>query len=259
MNSTQNDGSQAPKKPLRVRKKERTKQAILDAAEALYSEKPLDEVFLEDVAEAAFVSRTTIYNYFKNKDDVYFAMGNRIINNLNNTIAAMLPADLSGKDQVLWLCEKTFHDSIDQPIFIKIVREFFDHLNSKNLSPVATINEITEKLGLATIQDLVDDLSLLDAVDFAELFDEPYLIEYFIQHLRLGHLWTKALNKGKQDHTIKNDLEAMQIIQFVNMLLHGIIYEMELRRMSLDRIDMKRETIVANSMHLISIFLDKNV
>ena len=98
-----------PKKKnnLRDRKKERTKEEILAVAETFYSKKPINEVLLEDIAEAAFVSRTTIYNYFKNKDDVFFAVGKKVFKELNETIIATLPTDLSGKEQVLFLCAKT--------------------------------------------------------------------------------------------------------------------------------------------------------
>ena len=41
------------KKKLRVRKKERTEQAILAAAEEFFSKRPMDEVNLEEIAEAA--------------------------------------------------------------------------------------------------------------------------------------------------------------------------------------------------------------
>ena len=68
MNPPQNDIKE--KRQLRDRKKERTKEEILAVAEKFYSEKPINEVRLEDIAETAFVSRTTIYNYFKDKDDL---------------------------------------------------------------------------------------------------------------------------------------------------------------------------------------------
>ncbi|MHA1978883.1 MAG: TetR/AcrR family transcriptional regulator [Candidatus Hodarchaeales archaeon] len=258
MNSDKENNSKKDKKLFRDRKKERTRKTILIEAEKLFSEKSYNDVFLEDIAEAAFVSRATVYNYFKNKDDVFFAVGNQIFKELNETIATILPADLSGKDQFIFLCEKTFHDSIDKPIILKITREFFDRMNGQKLSAKEIYNDITEKVGPSTLNNLVENVSLLEEVDLAKDFDEPYFIEFFIQLLKNGNLWVKTVRKGKEDHTIKNDLEDMQIIQYVNVLMSGILYEMELRRTALDRINMKRGTFETNSLNLIASFLDKN-
>jgi AcrR family transcriptional regulator len=259
MNSDIENNSKKDKKLFRNRKKEKTRKTILIEAAKLFSEKSYSDVFLEDIAEAAFVSRATVYNYFQNKDDVFFAVGNQIFKELNNTIATILPADLSGKAQVIFLCEKTFRDSIDKPIILKITREFFDRLNSQKLSAKEIYNDITEKIGSSTLNNLVENVSLLEEVDLAKDFDEPYFIEFFIQLLKNGNLWENAVRKGKADHTIKNDLEEMQIIQYVNVLMSGILYEMELRRTALDRINMKRKTFVTNSLNLIASFLNKNV
>ena len=98
------DAASKEKRQLRYRKKERTREEILAVAERFYSEKPANEILLEDIAEAAFVSRTTIYNYFENKNALFFAVGNKVIKELNEKVTATLPAELSGKEQVLFLC-----------------------------------------------------------------------------------------------------------------------------------------------------------
>ena len=74
------------KRQLRVRKKERTKKEILTEAEKFFSEKPMREVSLEDIAEAAFVSRTTLYNYFQNKDEIFFTLGMQAFKKMNEDI-----------------------------------------------------------------------------------------------------------------------------------------------------------------------------
>ena len=259
MKSAKENNSKKDKRLLRVRKKEHTRKTILLEALKFFSEKAYKDVFLEDIAEAAFISRATLYNYFKNKDDVFFAVGNQIFKELNETIATILPTELSGKEQVIFLCKKTFKDSIDKPIILKITGEFFARINSKNLSSEVIYNDITEKIGSSTLNNIIQNLSLLEDVDLEEVFEEPYFIEFFIQLLKNGNLWKKAVRKGKMDNTIKNELEDMQIIQYVNILMSGILNEMELRQTALDRIRMKRDMFFTNSLNLIGIFLDKNV
>ena len=257
MKSIQNDASTG-KKQLRYRKKERTKEEILAIAEKFYSEKPINEVLLEDIAEAAFVSRTTIYNYFKNKDDVLFAVGNKVFSELNETIAKTLPDELSGKEQVLFLCAKTFKDGTDNPIIMKILRDTFNHIKYKNLTPESIFELIVKKIGQSTLNNFVEDLSPLEDFEFEKYFEEPHFIEFWIQLQRNGELWLKAIKKGKKDKTIKNDLEDVTIILYATMLIYGLLSEMELRQIT--SIVMGFERIITDTtLNLIAQFLENNV
>jgi len=247
---------------LRDRKKERTREEILAVAEKFYSEKAKDEVLLEDIAEAAFVSRTTIYNYFKNKDDVFFAVGNKVVKELNEDIAANLPVRLSGKEQVLFLCAKTFKDGIDNPIVLKITRATFEHIRSINTWPESIIALIIDRIGQSGLDRLTEDLSPLDDSEFEKHFEEPGFIEFFVQFLRNSQFWLKAIRKGKKDKTIRNDLEDAIIVQYVTMLMNGLLSEMELRRTVSNRIGIKmglnRELMTDNTLNLIARFLNQN-
>gem|GEM_PF-4985110 len=244
---------------MRYRKKERTREEILTVAERFYSEKPANEILLEDIAEAAFVSRTTIYNYFANKDAVFFAVGNKVIKELNEKIVATLPAELSGKEQVLFLCAMTFKDGRDNPIVLKITRATFDHIENMNLKPESLIEMIVEKIGLSALQKLTEDLSPIEDSEFERYFEEPHFFEFFVQFLRNGELWVKAIRKGKKDKTIRNNLEDPIIVQYVTMLINGLLSEMELRRTASNPMGPKRDLIIDNTLNLIALFLDRNV
>jgi AcrR family transcriptional regulator len=57
---------------LRERKKQRTREAIFEAASRLFSEQGFDAVTVADVAHAADVSEMTVFNYFPTKEDLFF-------------------------------------------------------------------------------------------------------------------------------------------------------------------------------------------
>jgi AcrR family transcriptional regulator len=57
---------------LRERKKQRTREAIVDAAFTLFQERGFERTTIADIAEAADIAPRTFFAYFPSKDDVVF-------------------------------------------------------------------------------------------------------------------------------------------------------------------------------------------
>src|SRR5215211_3737453 len=51
---------------------------ILDAANALFAERPYDEVSIEDIANSAGVTRGLVHHYFGGRKDVYIGLLERL-------------------------------------------------------------------------------------------------------------------------------------------------------------------------------------
>lgn len=64
------------KKPSqRALKKEESRQAIARAAVRLFEEKGFDATTMDEIAQAAGVSRPTVFNYFAHKEDILLVLG----------------------------------------------------------------------------------------------------------------------------------------------------------------------------------------
>lgn len=57
---------------LRERKKAETRQRISDVATLMFVERGFDNVTVTEIAEAAGVSKVTVFNYFPRKEDIFF-------------------------------------------------------------------------------------------------------------------------------------------------------------------------------------------
>lgn len=240
---TSDQGKKVMKKKLRVRKKERTEQAILDAALEFFSKKPMDEINLEEIAEAAFVSRTTLYNYFKNKDAIFFKLGIRQFADINNYNEENYPNDQPGFDQFMQMTKISFEDGIDKPLIFAILREFFARINKNNISLKEWAAEIRKGIGKPRFENFLKEI------------EEPYLVQFYAELLRNRDTWIKVIKKGKADGTIVNELEESHIAQFAYMFMSGMVEEIKLRDSELDLIGLKPTTLFERIMHQISVFV----
>lgn len=75
------------------RRHEQTRAAIAEAAVALFAERGFAQTTMDDVAEAAGVSRRTAYRHFQSKDDLVFEHPLRWLVHFNTTVADRLPGE----------------------------------------------------------------------------------------------------------------------------------------------------------------------
>ncbi len=82
-----------PMSSLRRRREAQTKVDIFDAAIGLFLERGFDATTMAEVAEAADVSRRTVYRYFATKEDLAFLPSDRWMERLDELIASREPGE----------------------------------------------------------------------------------------------------------------------------------------------------------------------
>src|ERR1700729_787513 len=80
--------------------KERRRGEILDAPEALYVDKGWDALTVDQVARSARLSRALVYVYFRDKEDLLFAVGERAMRLLRDRFLAAAAGTARGMDHV---------------------------------------------------------------------------------------------------------------------------------------------------------------
>ena len=72
-----------PIKSRKEREKEQRRKEIIDAAEKRFFDKGYDNVSMNDISKEVELSKATLYLYFENKEELFFAIvlrGTRILN-----------------------------------------------------------------------------------------------------------------------------------------------------------------------------------
>lgn len=83
------------------REKEQKQNAIIDAAEKVIFSKGLEAATMDEIAEKAEFSKGTIYLYFRNKEDLYYAIHTRGIQLLKQMFVKAVKSKETGIEQVL--------------------------------------------------------------------------------------------------------------------------------------------------------------
>ena len=88
---------------LREIKKKKTRQAIMDAAIRLFSEKGFEKTSVDELAKEAGVGKSTIYGYFHTKNEIFLAFCEDQVDFVFTDLAQKRDPDASLQEQLLTL------------------------------------------------------------------------------------------------------------------------------------------------------------
>ena len=111
----------------RVEEKERRRAEIVDAAEQLYAEKGWDSVTMDQVAKAARLSRALLYVYFRDRDELQFAIGERALEMLRTRFVEAAARHTRGIDRVEAIGRAYMTYARDFPHYFDVCARFQAH------------------------------------------------------------------------------------------------------------------------------------
>ncbi len=94
---------------LREKKKEKTKQAILNAAIELFSTKGFENTSIEELAKVAGIGKGTIYGYFQTKTEILYAFCEYELDHIHEELVKQSNLDASVLDQMLTIYMSEFN------------------------------------------------------------------------------------------------------------------------------------------------------
>jgi len=159
----------------REEEKERRRSEFLDAAESLYAKDGWEAVTMDQVARTARLSRALLYVYFRDKDDLLFAIGEHAMKVLHQRFAAALETPGSGRDKVDAIGRAYMGYALEFPHFF----DFCSRFQSHEVSAAASPNEEACQQAGQAVMDLVlrgIETGVADGSISRELAREPRLL-----------------------------------------------------------------------------------
>jgi AcrR family transcriptional regulator len=102
-------------------RKQRTIDALVAAAEELFSAAPLEEVTVEEIGERAGVAIGSIYNNFGSKAGLYAAVVDRALDVDRRYMDRAYTADRAPVEQLLAAAEQYLRFALDHPAFFRLL------------------------------------------------------------------------------------------------------------------------------------------
>jgi AcrR family transcriptional regulator len=101
--------------------KEQRRSEILDAAERVFATGAGDNVTLGEVARIARLSRSLIYFYFEDKEDLYYAVTLRALQHLHHRLGVAARSETRGMDKILALVREYMDFARTRPVYFQAV------------------------------------------------------------------------------------------------------------------------------------------
>ena len=81
----------------------KTRALLVDVARQLFAKNGLEETTMNDIAVASKKGRRTLYTYFKNKEEIYYAVIESELSLLSEKLMEVLDQDINPEDKIVEL------------------------------------------------------------------------------------------------------------------------------------------------------------
>jgi len=183
----------------REEEKERRRGEFLDAAESLYAKEGWEAVTMDQVARTARLSRALVYVYFRDKDDLLFAIGERAMKQLHQRFAAALATPGSGRDKVMAIGRAYMGYALEFPHFFDFCSRFQRH---EMCASASANEEACEKAGDAVMGLLVEaiETGIADRSIAPTAAREPLMLAFSLWAFTHGIVQISVAKAGDLAH-----------------------------------------------------------
>lgn len=149
------------------KEREIRRKDIIDAAERLFFSNDYENVTMNDIAEEAEMARGTLYQYFKNKDDIYAAIAIRAAKLIGEKIHEIMDTDQTALEKLRSFVESHYDLFKKYPGYYNAYYHsgFFDLKDSSTFKKLTEIRKNSFRLGVATVKEGIKEGSIKEDLD----------------------------------------------------------------------------------------------
>lgn len=214
--------------------KEKRRNDILNAAEKLFFSKGYENVSLKDISKEVKFSRSTIYLYFENKEELFFAIVLRGIRIMNTMIKEEVKKAKTGFEKI----------PLFRNAYYKFSKEYRDYLHAYNyllsgrfdlvnIEPAEykieafahskLYGEYKKRFEESYIKNLKhNDGNITHSLITPKFTVSEYLNEITILRHEMLDILCSSIEQGKKDGTIKSDVNSVQLTVLLTLITANI-------------------------------------
>ena len=163
----------------------KTKNILIDAARQLFAKKGLDNTTMNDIAVASGKGRRTLYTYFNNKDEVFYAIVEQELEHMSNRLRLIADKELEPEDKIVQLVYA--HLSLIKEVVIRngnLRAEFF-----RDIWLVEKVRKKFDQTEVELIQQIIMQGIRQGKFDVANIRMSVDIIHYCIRGLELPYIY----------------------------------------------------------------------
>ncbi len=206
-------------KELKEKEKENRRNYITDSAENIFFQRGYDDVSMNDIAKEVGISRTALYLYFKNKEDIYLAIVVRGMKIINNLYKEGIKNGKNGFEKIGNIGKSYFKFYRDFPDYYKLCIPFdsqrFSEIDSDYMDEYTILSGNALKMMCKSVEEGIEDGSLRP--DLNPLVVSIFLATTSRQLLKLDPGFRNALkNQGISYEQYLNDSSELYRYMLIN-------------------------------------------
>lgn len=188
----------------REREKEQRRTEIIEAAEKLFFSRGYDNVSMKDIAGEVELSKATLYLYFENKEELFFAIVLRGIQILYKLVKEGFNKEKTGIKKI-----EAFKNA-----YTGFINEYSNYFKAYNYLQSGRF-DLTDILNSDYIKEMMEkgrlSSALPSALPSSAISVSEYLREIFELRKNIFFILNDSINLGINEGTIRSDIEPLEL------------------------------------------------
>ena len=163
----------------------KTKDKIIDVARQLFAKQGVDDTTMNDIAQASGKGRRTLYTYFKNKEEVFYAVVEQEMERMSERLRQVLDKNMDPEDKLVHLVYA--HLSLIKDAVIRngsLRAAFF-----RNIWLVEKVRKSFDQAEVEIIQQVIMQGIRQGKLDVANIRMSVNIIHYCIKGLEVPYIY----------------------------------------------------------------------